>query len=124
MSYINLNIRSELGAIPVGAVLTYDGHGHLDMEGTHEHNGFRVHPMTVSILNGLNRDAIEAQSRETRYRVMGHSPHMVYLSYNAHELTEPPTASSTPPAETTTPEAEDNPKDETFHPFTLALEFE
>ena len=55
---------------------------------------------------------------------MGDSPHMVYVSYNAHEPTEPPTASWTPPAETTTPEAEDNPKDETFHPFTLALEFE
>ena len=51
-----LETDGGVGKIPVGAILTYDGFGHLDMEGSAEEYTFdggkrtgRFHPLTISL---------------------------------------------------------------------------
>lgn len=115
MTSQTIHIRGRLGAIPVGAVLVYDGFGHLEMEGTDRLDGNPVHPLTVSVLNGPNTIFLTNQPHGTRYRVMGHGDHLVTLAYypdNERDVPPPPDEPDGEPAST-----------DRYRPYELAQHF-
>ena len=71
MNTILVDISGGVGRIPLNAILTYDGHGHLDMEGTHTRHIdgviMQVHPLTISL-----RDDSQVE-RDVRYRLMSYT---------------------------------------------------
>lgn len=75
-----LEVRAWPGLIPVGAKLRLTGGGTfrgsprggwLEMEGTHELNGFPVHPLTLSI-DAKDHAKVSAAGADCGWRLVSH----------------------------------------------------